>query len=343
MFKKTLPVLFVLLAGVVGGPVQAQTEAEQSVLPDTLIVKIDSLIEVRLDSAAQNIQAESDTGESQFASEGEEALAQLEELISFYKIIWVIIFLVASYFATIFISRVLDNLSEKISRHRLRIKRAIPIVRVVIWTVAIYIVIAGIINPPSSTLITVLASVGIAVGLASQDMLKNIFGGIMLILDRPFQVGDKVGVGEHYGEITQIGLRSSRMVTPGDSIITIPNGELIRTSVSNANSGELYCMVITEIFLPAECPVDEVKEIAYKAAISSRYIYLQKPVEVLVENEMHHRRFVLKLKVKAYVLDIRFEFPFQSDVTERILTELRHRNIIFNEVNPKKMPEAGSN
>ena len=51
----------------------------------------------------------------------------------------------------------------------------------------------------------------------------------------------------------------------------------------------------------------------------------------MTENEMHQRRFVLKLKVKAYVLDIRYEFPFQSDVTELILTELRERNILKDE------------
>lgn len=307
---------------------------------DSLLVEIDSLINrrmARFDSLAAKVdsQKSAEDEESEFTTESERALAELNEMISVPKILLIILFLVGSYFVTVFISRVLDNLSEKMSQHRLRIKRMIPILRIIIWTLAIYIIVTGIINPPYSTFITVLASVGIAIGLAAQDMLKNIFGGIMLILDRPFQVGDKVGVSEHYGEITQIGLRSSRMVTPGDSVVTIPNGELIRTAVSNANSGSLDCMVITEIYLPAETDIEQVKKIAYKAAISSRFVYLQKPITILVENEMHQRRFVLKLKVKAYVLDIRYEFPFQSDVTERILTELGRRNIILDELQSK--------
>lgn len=208
----------------------------------------------------------------------------------------------------------------------------IPIIRVIAWTLAIYIAIAGIIQPPYATVITVMASVGIAVGLASQDVLKNLFGGIMLILDRPFQVGDKIQFAEHYGEVLQIGLRSSRIVTPGDSVVSIPNGELIRTAVSNANSGALDCMVITNIYVPAECPVDEVKAIAYKAVISSRFIYLRKPISIMMENEMHQRRFVLKVKVKAYVLDIRYEFPFQTDVTDLILTELKRKGYIRDEL-----------
>ncbi|HBQ61856.1 MAG TPA: mechanosensitive ion channel protein MscS, partial [Balneolaceae bacterium] len=78
-------------------------------------------------------------------------------------------------------------------------------------------------------------------------------------------------------------------------------------------------------------PVEEVKEIAYKAVVSSRFVFLKKPISIMTENEMHERRFILKLKVKAYVLDIRYEFPFQSDVTELILSELSRRGLVSDE------------
>lgn len=307
-------------------------------MPDSLIsLKVDSLLNARfsqLDSLVQELKSEAGSGESdttQFSTESEKAIAELENVISWPKVVLIILFFIITYYFTSFLSKILDNFSERISKYRLKIKRMVPIARVVIWTIAIYIAIAGIIQPPYATIITVMASVGIAVGLASQDVLKNLFGGIMLILDRPFQVGDKIQFMEHYGEVQQIGLRSSRIVTPGDSVVTIPNGELIRTAVSNANTGALDCLVITNIYLPAECPIEEVKQIAYKAVISSKYVYMKKPISIMTENEMHQRRFVLKLKVKAYVLDIRYEFPFQSDVTELILTELRERNILKDE------------
>jgi small-conductance mechanosensitive channel len=237
---------------------------------------------------------------------------------------------------------VLDNFAERTSKYRLRIKRTVPVIRVVLWTLAIYMVIAGIIQPPYATVITVMASVGIAIGLASQDVLKNLFGGVMLILDRPFQVGDKIQFEEHYGEVQQIGLRSSRIVTPGDSVVTIPNGELIRTAVSNANSGALHCLVGTTIYLPADCPLEEVKKIAYKAVVASKYVYLKKPISIMTEHVMHERRFILKFNVKAYVLDIRFEFPFQSDVTELILTELKARGILKDESMHHQISELNS-
>lgn len=314
------------------------TTAQKTVSDSLIFQKIDSLLDQRfskLDSLMAKLgssgEAVKDSAGSQLGDDTEQALAQLEEVISWEKVLLIILFFIATYYGTIFISQILDNFSERTSRYRLRIKRMIPILRVILWSFAIYIAIAGIIQPPYATVVTVMASIGIAVGLASQDVLKNLFGGVMLILDRPFQVGDKIQFADHYGEVLQIGLRSSRIVTPGDSVVTIPNGELIRTAVSNANTGALDCQVITEIYLPAECPVEEVKEIAYRAVVSSRFAYLKKPISIITENEMHQRRFVLKLKVKAYVLDIRYEFPFQSDVTELILTELISKGIIRDE------------
>ncbi|SMO44926.1 mechanosensitive ion channel family protein [Gracilimonas mengyeensis] len=302
--------------------------------PDSLYSRLDSTLDQRfqrVDSLLKALEGKGGEVADSVAAEGEETLAQLEEIISWQKIVFIILFFIAVYYLSRFITILLDNFSEKVSKYRLRIKRMVPVMRVIIWVVAIYVAIAGIVQPPYATVITVLASVGIAVGLAAQDMLKNLFGGIMLILDRPFQVGDKIQFEDHYGEVQQIGLRSSRIVTPGDSVVTIPNGELIRTAVSNANTGALDCLVVTEIFLPANAPVEEVKEVAYKAVVSSRFVFLAKPVSIMTQNEMHERRFILKLKVKAYVLDIRYEFPFQSDVTELILTELSRRGIIKDE------------
>ncbi|MFU8812824.1 MAG: mechanosensitive ion channel family protein [Balneolaceae bacterium] len=258
----------------------------------------------------------------------DDELSQIRELISFGKILYSLILLFGAYFLNKYLNLVLDKFSEKATDYRLIIKRIAPISRIVIWTLTIYVIIAGIIAPPFETVITIVASVGIAVGFASQDILKNIFGGIIIILDRPFQVGDKIEAGDHYGEVLSIGLRSCRIVTPDDSIVSIPNGELMNRAVSNANSSALDCQVVAEIFLPATADVNRVKEIAYRAVYASSYSYLNKPVSVIALNEIHERQFVLKLRVKAYVIDIRYEFPFKSDMTEMILSECNRLGMI---------------
>ncbi|MCW9708899.1 mechanosensitive ion channel [Aliifodinibius sp. 1BSP15-2V2] len=262
-------------------------------------------------------------------------VTEVHELISAGTIILILVLLIVTHLINRLLISILDTLSERFFKYRLTLKRLIPVIRLVIWAIAFYIILAGIIDPPWGTVITVLASIGVAVGFAAQDILKNVFGGFMIILDRPFQVGDKIEVGDDYGEVTQIGLRSSRILTPDDSIVSLPNGELMNKAVSNANSGAFDCQVVAEIYLPAHVPIDLVKRIAYKAAVSSRYVYLNKPVSVIVLNEVHEENFIVKLRVKAYVLDIRYEFPFKSDMTELILGELNEKEILASSVHRK--------
>ena len=287
-------------------------------------------------SGEQGISAEN------LESGAEQNIAQLRELISFSKIFYSFLILFITYFLNKYLSLILDNLSEKLTNYRLFIKRLVPISRILIWSFAIYIVIAGVITPPLETIITIGASIGIAVGFASQDILKNIFGGIMIILDRPFQVGDKIQVGDHYGEVQTIGLRSSRVVTPDDSVVSIPNAELMNKAVSNSNSSALDCQVVAEIYLPATVDVMKAKQIAFRAVYSSPYTFLNKPVDVIVLNELSEKYFLMKMRVKAYVLDIRYEFLFKSDMTELILEELNRQGMIPGEVSQVKSGERAA-
>lgn len=253
----------------------------------------------------------------------------IREIISFSKIFSSILVLLVVWFISRFFTTVLTNLSERFSNYRLIIKRLVPITKVSLWSFGLYFVIAGILQPPLETIITVSASIGIAVGFASQDILRNIFGGIMIILDRPFQVGDKIEVDKQYGEVLEIGLRSVRIVTEDDSVVSVPNGEIMNKSVSNANSSALDCQVVAELFLPRESDIGMVTEICRKAAISSRFVYLNKPVFVHTTHTTIGPRDWLKVRLKAYVLDIRFEQELRSDMTTLALTELKSRGVII--------------
>ncbi len=226
-----------------------------------------------------------------------------------------------TYFIFKYFTRFSDILAERWANFRLLIKRSVPVIRIIGWVITIYFIIAVIMEAPSSSLITLIASAGIGLTFAAQDILKNIFGGIMIIFDRPFQVGDKIQIGNDYGEVINIGLRTVRIVTPDDNTVSVPNGEIINQSVSNANSGESDCQVVAEFFLPAHIDQNLARDIAYRAAAVSRYVYLNKPIVVLFKNEIHQGRSLLKMRLKAYVLDIRYEFPFASEMTELVIQQ----------------------
>ncbi|MBE0646215.1 MAG: mechanosensitive ion channel [Bacteroidales bacterium] len=252
----------------------------------------------------------------------------MSEILSIGVIVWSVIFIIIGYLGIRFITFILESIAEKTTKYRITIKGLIPIVKILGWVFVLFIIIAGIIQPPVSTLIAVTASIAIAVGFAAQDIIKNVFGGIMILVDRPFQVGDKVEVGNYYGEVVEIGLRSIRLVTPDDSLVSVPCGELMTKSVSNANVGELNCQVVAEIYLPITVNTERVRQIAIESAQVSKYIYLNKPIVALFFNEVKERRSYLKMRLKAYVADIRYEFAFKSDMTELVIKALLEEKII---------------
>lgn len=257
--------------------------------------------------------------------------SEVLDAISFSKIIWTLILLLIGYLIIRIIIKFLSVVAERSVKLRIAIKSFIPIVRIVIWIIIIFAIVKGVYNPPLETLIAMGASVAIAVGLAAQDMLKNVFGGIMLLFDRPFKVGDKIEAGKYYGEVIEIGLRSTRLITPDDSMVSVPNMELMNSSVSNANSGELNCQVVAEIYLPVDIDTQKARKIAIETAQVSKYIYLNKPIVVLFFNEIKERRSYLRMRIKAYVMDIRYEFQFKSDMTEIVIKELLTQGLLKKE------------
>lgn len=243
------------------------------------------------------------------------------------RLFWVFVVFILTALLIKGIVYILDRLSERSSRQRLFYKRLVPIVRILIWTVAFFIILRGIFQLDAAGLAAAAAGIGVAVGFAAQDVLKNIFGGILIIFDQPFQVGDKIAVGGTYGEVVSIGLRSTRIVTPDDNLVSVPNAQVVDGQVANANAGALNLQVVTDLYLPGWVDEAQAKQIAYDAAAASRYVYLDKPIVVLVK-DVFKETFLTQLKVKAYVLDPRYEFLLMSEVTERARAEFRKQGLL---------------
>ena len=84
-----------------------------------------------------------------------------------------------------------------------------------------------------SSLLAGLGLGGLAFALAAQDTVKNLFGSVTVLVDKPFQVGDFVTIDTLQGTVTEVGFRSTRLRTPADTLVTVPNANLISTNVEN--------------------------------------------------------------------------------------------------------------
>ncbi|MDM8159959.1 mechanosensitive ion channel [Labilibaculum sp. K2S] len=306
--KKIISILLVTGIFFIG----TQTLLSQNQIVDSIakteLVKGDSVVS-STDSVIKSIGAKFDAPD-------------VSNIISFSKIFWAFVFIAIGYFMVRFLTRTIEIWSEKSPDRRVKGKAIVPVVKIICWMVIAYFIVKGIFNPPVESLIAFGASVGVAVGFAAQDILKNIFGGFVIIIDRPFKIGDKIEVGSTYGEVLDMSLRSTRVQTADDSIVTLPNGELMNQSISNSNSGETNCQVVAEIYLPITIDTHQVRKIAMEVAKLSSYVYLAKPIAVVFVNDIKYDKLCYKMRLKAYVMDIRFEFAFKSELTENVIKEL---------------------
>lgn len=74
---------------------------------------------------------------------------------------------------------------------------------------------------------------GLALAFAAKETLSNIFGSLAILLDRPFQIGDSVIIGDHQGTVEDVGFRSTRIRTFYDSVVTIPNADCVNMAIDN--------------------------------------------------------------------------------------------------------------
>ncbi|MDH5377393.1 MAG: mechanosensitive ion channel family protein [Gammaproteobacteria bacterium] len=258
-------------------------------------------------------------------------IKNLADLISFNVLVAGALIFFAAWVVVRVFEYLFAAISRRFPRHRLQITRVFPLVRLIVWSVAFYVFIVDVINPPENTALAILASAGLAMGLAAQDTVKNILSGILILFDQPFRVGDMIRIGDHYGEVLRIDSRTTRIRTFDDNIISFPNSFVWTQAISNANNGNLDEMVVVSFQVPAYLDVQMLKDLAWEAAAASPFVYLKKNIIVLVEDR-YDRAFLTRVTIKCYVIDIRYERLLASDVCENVKNELVKQGVITEEL-----------
>ncbi len=102
-----------------------------------------------------------------------------------------------------------------------------------IWIIGGLLFLQNVLNYNISSLLAGLGIGGLAVAFAAQDTVANIFGAIMIFVDRPFKVGDAVSMEGFEGAVESIGLRSTRIRTWDGTLVTIPNRTVASANINN--------------------------------------------------------------------------------------------------------------
>ena len=137
----------------------------------------------------------------------------------------------------------------------------VPLVR---KSLKVFIIVFGVIfiadnlDLPIASLLTGVGIGGLALALAAQDLVKNFFGSFMVIFDKPFNVGDWVTIGDVEGTVAEVGFRSTRVRTFYNSLVTVPNANLINAAIDNYGARQ-YRRWSTRLGITYDTPPDKIE------------------------------------------------------------------------------------
>lgn len=126
------------------------------------------------------------------------------------------------------------------------------ILRVAVITTAIFLV-AEIFSIPYQTVLAGLGIGGLAFAIAARDTIANFFGSAIIVADRPFKTGDRIKIGSNIGDIINVGIRSTKIRTTSDTLLTVPNHNITSEMIDNYSAREAM-RVDTEFFLSLNTP-----------------------------------------------------------------------------------------
>lgn len=219
--------------------------------------------------------------------------------------------------------------SKRFSSKRMLIFAWIPLINFLLYFVGIFISFYTIFEPTREFLITSLVSSFFAIGFALKDLITSMIAGIVLLIDKPFQVGDRITFEKHYGEVITIGLRSVKILTLDEDIVTIANNRFLNDCVSSSSAGDLGMMVSVDVYLLPTFDLYQIRKILEEEAIKSIYRESQGKI-IIVGKEILglDNSIFFMMTVKCIIKDARLEKEFQTDFLLRVNNKFKAKNLL---------------
>jgi len=257
-----------------------------------------------------------------------DSLGQLARLIRWSGVFTSLFVIAGAWLMMRFLRNTVATLSKSFPNRRLLLQKVATFAQFMIYVGTGGTVIMLSFELNESIIALIGGTIAVSIGFAIKDLVASFIAGIMIMIDRPFQVGDRVSFGGEYGDITAIGLRSVRMQTLDDNTVTIPNNKFLNDMTSNGNYGALDMQVAMDFYIAPDQDTRRARDLTIECAVSSRYVFLDKPVVVLVNQVLTENYVAIRLRLKGYVLDTRFEKAFETDVNLRVMDAFAAEGIV---------------
>ena len=171
---------------------------------------------------------------------------------------------------------------------------------------------------------------GVAIGFAAKDTLSNLIAGILLIIDRPFEVGDRIEVWSApagtatWGDVIDIGLRATKIKTTDNIVIIIPNNEIMVRDIINYTTITEKIRLRINIGIAYDAEMQTAKDIILNVADSAEWVAKEPPPVVVVRNFGDSS---VDLQLRVWIDDARKRMRTISYITDRVKTAFDEQGI----------------
>lgn len=162
---------------------------------------------------------------------------------------------------------------------------------------------------------------GIAIGFAAKDTLSNLIAGILLIIDRPFEVGDRIEVwtapqnSATWGDVVDIGLRATKIRTTDNIVIIIPNNEIMKRDIINYTTITKEIRVRIPIGIAYDSDIKKAKESIIKVSLELDWVMKEPEPKVVVHS---FGDSAVNLQARVWISDPRRRIDTVSYITDRV-------------------------
>ena len=175
----------------------------------------------------------------------------------------------------------------------------------------------------TAALLTSLGIVGLTIGFAARDALSNLISGVLIFWDRPFVIGDLVEVGDDYGRVQNITLRSTRIVTVDGKMLAVPNSHIVNSTVASYTNFPHLRLDINVTIAPDE-DIDRVRRLLLDLVSAERGFLEQPPPRVVITRLNDYN---VEVQLQAWIRNERDHIEKRFELREQLFETLREAGV----------------
>ncbi len=178
-------------------------------------------------------------------------------------------------------------------------------------------------NVDTAGLLASLGIAGITIGFAARDAFSNLISGMLIYLDRPFVIGDLIEIGDFYGKVAEITLRSTRIITSDGKMLAVPNAEIInKTVTSYTNFPNLRLDIKVTIGVRED--IEKVRQIML-GVIQGDPDYMDDPPARVIVTQLND--YNVAIEFQAWIQDERKHVEKRTELREKVFNALNKARV----------------